>query len=367
MVQKSQPGYIIVLTMLIISTAMFLITYIVNRGYYAIPAATVAVSREKAKMLALSGIQVALSRLAGKPIDKKQAATPQPGQQPSQIDKSTKYFLEQVLPHLNRFQTFTLTEQRDGIDGIISIVISSEAGKINPNNFYDFKKKEFKGAKEKDGGLKKQLETILNGVGQQAAMPNMVAALEKFYKQRGEPLQEVTELLTIPEFQVFQDKLYYEPLTKAQPVPSSAQQQVQKVPVYLTDIFTVYNDQAHVDPWLFSNSIAAGLGLKTAIPNDTQQRRELIKTLEKNFKPYAAWSKDWDKLMNQWLGKPFAALPKGIEPLLSTTFAPQYFSVLSIGTYRKVSIRVFAIVEVVKKEYKEKTASEVTVKKLYWL
>lgn len=353
--------------MLIISAAMLIITYIVNRGFYAIPVATVAISQEKAKMLTLSGIQIGMSKLAGKPFDKKQEkpTAPQVGQQQSQIDKGTKYFLEEVLPYVNRAQTFNLKEQTDGIDGTITIIITSEEGKINPNNFYDFKKNEFKGAKEKDGGLKKQLETLLAGVQKQSGISNMVAALDKFYKQEGQPIQEVTELLLIPEFQALKDQLYYEPSSKKEAVGSG--QSLQKIPVYLTDIFTMYNDQTHIDPWLLSNSIAVGLGLKSAVPGDVQQRKELIKNLEKNFKPFAAWAQDWDKSMNQWYGKPFASLPKGVEPLLSTTFAPHYFSVLSIGTYKKVSMRALAIIERIKKEYKEKTAFEVTVKKLYWL
>ncbi len=364
----NKPGYIIVLTMLIISAAMLLITYMVNRGYYAVPEFTIAISRQKAKMLALSGVQIAAARLAGKPVDKKKAPdAAQPGQEKqSPLDKRTVYFLEEVLPYLNRMQTFNLKEASDGIDGTIEIIITSEEGKINPNNFYDFKKKEFKGAKDKDGGLKKQLETLLAGIVKQSGTGNIVAALDKFYKAEGQPIQEVTELLYIPEFEVFKDQLYFEPSRSKKEVAAPQAPQA-KMPVYLTDIFTVYNDQTHVDPWLLSNSLAAALGLKTTQAGDVQGRKELIKALEKNFKPYASWAQDWDKGINQWQGKPFAALPKGIEPLLSTTFEPRYFSVLSIGIYRKVEVRVLAILERVPKDGKEKMGVEVVVKKLYLL
>jgi len=76
------------------------------------------INQEQAKLLATSGITIALSGLTEKTL----------------------------LPHLNRWQTFHLTKDIDGVDGTIYICISSEDGKLNINKAFDFDKNEIKQA-----------------------------------------------------------------------------------------------------------------------------------------------------------------------------------------------------------------------------
>ena len=49
------------------------------------------------------------------------------------------------MPTLNRWQTFELTEEIDGLDGEIKLCITCEDGKLDLNQWYDFNKKKFIG------------------------------------------------------------------------------------------------------------------------------------------------------------------------------------------------------------------------------
>src|ERR1700722_16640192 len=127
-IQSQSSGYILLLTLMMISLCVVLVTYIFNKGAVEVPFSYAMIKREKAKQLALSGIQMAMSQL-GKPIEIKQEkpTAAQPGQPPAQQassqDKALKQYIERVVPTLNRWQIFNLQEKTDNVDGQIKIAI----------------------------------------------------------------------------------------------------------------------------------------------------------------------------------------------------------------------------------------------------
>ncbi len=80
MKNNHQSGFVIPLTLMLIAVAMVLITSIYQKGSIFVPFISTMMQREQAKMLALSGVQVAMSQLAtaseAKDEKKKDTETP---------------------------------------------------------------------------------------------------------------------------------------------------------------------------------------------------------------------------------------------------------------------------------------------------
>lgn len=375
---------------MILSLCVVLVTYIFNKGAVAVPYNYAMAKREQAKLLALSGIQVAISQLA-KPIiikQKPKSTTPTPPNvpnqpaEPSAQEQATNQYIERLVPSINRWQTFNLTENKDGVDGQIKISISSEDGKININEWYDFDKHEFKSfslsatpppapqtqpgqstqqnAQQTKPGEKKEevVKLVLVSVFKDAGQ-DLMSEFEKFLKERQYRLDDVTELLQVKGFESYKHRLFYEPPTK--------EGQKGERPMYLSDIFTVWSGKMTLDPWLLSDSVAGMLGLKRVELGDTEKRKKLVSQAIKEFKPTADAKENWKKVFEPLYGKDFSSLPKGIEFILHMKFAPSLFSVLSYGKVGDVTQKLLAILES-KQEFKEDTLSFiVTIKKVIWL
>lgn len=353
----ARSGYIILLTLLIISLAVVLVTYLFVRGTIFVPYADVMIKREKARSLALSGIQLACGQLSVMPEKKEEANEPsspagstQNKEKKSPEENEAQYFLTYILPLMNKWQTFDLKKERDGVTGSIKIALVSEEGKIDVNAIYDFRKHAFVTGKKDwkkflQDGVFKQLQTILGKTG-------LFEAFEKFLKARQDKLNDVTELLLIPEFAVFKNMLYYEPL---------AQFNEKQQRLFLTDLFTIKGKDT-LEPWLLSPSIQTVLGIPAK-----ELTKETIANALKQFKKTATWTQDWDKLLKPLYAKELQSLPKGIDSMLSSTFDPRVFSVLSYGSVGNVTQRVYALVERTKQAIKGKTFYDIKIRRIYWL
>jgi len=322
--KNNQPGFIMVLVLFILSIAVALSVRLFNTGMVHSFFIKTATDREKAQWLAQGGVQLALSTLA--------LNTSATGQQDPAAQE--KALLEAILPAINRLQTFELKEAVEGIDATVGFCITCEEGKLNLNNLYDFKEKKFKfGGQEQDA---KKLMSALASLKLFAGDVDLMTALEKWFKERGRPLDDVTELYSIKEFATaFKEHTFYVPPSKGD----------EKRPVYLEDLFTVDTKTNRLQPWLLSDSWCAVFGLRRAGAADAKAREGEVKTWLKEFKTMAQWSTDWDKILKPVYGKDFAALPKDSEPLLSTQFGAQTFSVIGYGTVGVVTKRVCAVVQ----------------------
>src|SRR5277367_4108140 len=70
-----RDGYIMIFALLVVAAATVVVTYVGHRGSFYIPFSHMIVAREKAKGIALGGVQVAIAQLAKmvKTDDKKEA------------------------------------------------------------------------------------------------------------------------------------------------------------------------------------------------------------------------------------------------------------------------------------------------------
>src|SRR5579871_261793 len=133
MKHRQQSGYILMLTLMMLALMTFVATYLISKTTGYAPAMRMFVDRQKATMLALGGIQVALSQLAVYPQSKE-------GEQAKSASKDQEAvtLLKKIMPSLNRWQSFTLKKERDGVTGTLQLCITCEQGKLDINKLYDF-------------------------------------------------------------------------------------------------------------------------------------------------------------------------------------------------------------------------------------
>ena len=358
-ISHTQEGFAIVLTLLVISLALFLVTYIAMRGMNFGPYAQLVSSREQAKELVLSGIDIATAQLVARPQPSEKKQQPQESEQSGKQQTDEQFLLQTLLPGLNRWNVFNLKEGEEGIDAVLEVSITSEEGKINLNEIYDFDKHDFIASSKTGANWTTIMQEVLQRVEKHAGAKDLFKSLSAFLKKQPHKLNDITQLLTIPEFSVFKTSLFYEPPT--------AEEKQKKRPLYLTDIFTTNSSSSTIQPWLLSDSLAAILELPRAQAGDKKARLEKVQAWIKEFKPTAAWKDDWNKLLKPVYQKELQSLLKGIESMLSPSFEPIFFSVLCQARVGRVTQRMCVILERIRTTENNEVVYTTAVRKLYWL
>lgn len=351
--QCASHGFVLVTTLLILSLAVVLISFLINRSTVFFPLARITIDREKAKELALGGLQLALSQIAYADVvetENKQGAK-SPDTEKTEANNTlnqSKQMLKTLIPVLNKWQTIKLDATKDGIDGHIKICITSEDGKINLNELYDFQKHQFVGQDKEREELKKLLQELFSNI-KKSGSQDMFQALETFLKERDDKLRDVTELLALKPFAIFKNDLFYNP-----------DAQHSQTTLYLHDIFTLWSGKRTIDPWLLSTSVCSLLNL-------SDLKGSSYADAIKNFKGSYSWPTDWNNTFSKLYKKDFNSLPKGITRLLHVNFGPDVFSVLSYATVGQVTHRIYAIIERDTLSREAKEPAKVTIKKFYWI
>jgi hypothetical protein len=366
--RSTRGGYIMIFTLLVIAISMVIVAYIGQRGSIHGPFMRTAIDREKAKILALSGVQVAIAQLSQKTDQKEKKAEPQQkeeaGKSSATQSNDAKNLLQTLLLVINRWQDFDLVESVDGVDGRISLCLMCEEGKINLNRVYNFKKEMFRGDKEK--GWKTIMPELFKSIEKitKDSDGSLFTAFEKMCKERRSKFNDATEMITKKEFNYFKQLLFYEPLI----VVSAEKKDKKPQTIYLTDIFTVWSSSGKIEPWLFSHSLQTIFGFDSAAQEgDAKKRKEMVDGWLKNFKQKANWQQDWKTMLQPMYGKELRTLPKNIDSMLSATCDPHFFSVRVHGKVGEVTQRLYAILERTKRSGSADSVYDIAVKKLYWL
>jgi len=352
---NARDGYIMIFTLIIVGIAMVVVTYVGHRGSFYLPFSNMILAREKAKMVTLGGVQVAIAQLsqpAKKQEEQKGQAAPEA--EAKQSNPEERDFLLRILPTLNRWQQFDLKEDIDGVDGQIKVCLMCEEGKINLNRIIDFKKSSFKGSEQT--GWKVIMQELCKSIEKITKGGDLFPAFEKIVKEANVNFNDATELISRKEFSHFKDILFYQPPT-----------QKNQDTMYLMDIFTVWSSSDKLEPWLFSDSINGLLGLPRVELDDIKKRKEQSENWIKNFKVRSSWQQDWKTILMPVYGKELRTLPKNIDSMLSTNFAPRFFSVLVHGKVDEVTQCAYAILERNKRSQGDSIEYDVAIKKLYWL
>lgn len=353
---SAQKGYILPLTFSIVSGLVVLMTYIFARGSFFISYGGVARNTNKATYLAYGGLEIARAQLASAHVatqevaqsdDKKPAPKPDP----------LKQFMLATLPTLNRFVEYPLVKALDGIDGKIRVCVMAEEGKLDINAIYDYTKRTFTLLKETPEKSKMLMEQISKRIEEITGAKNIYKGLEKFLGDRTYPLLDVTELLAIPEFKVFAQRVYYKPSTEKD----------QKPTMYLTDLFTIDSKKKTVSPWLFSESVRLALGMNPQNDKPTQERAKKVTEWLKNAKSDTITSTNWKQIIHNLYDIKEEEVSKDFFVLYDASSEPRIFSVLVEGIVGTITVRLYAIVERVKAGDKNSSDYDVKIRKLYWI
>ena len=299
---------------------------------------TTMINREKAEIIALSGINVAMALLQEPFIKdpKKQTGT--------EKNSSLKEQLASLLPLLNQWRTFPLSYDLDGVDGNLSICITSEEGKIPLNQVYDMKSHTIKAPF--DALIKKipvkKIETKKSDKLKllEKKDDNIADALITFFKKRDRPLDEISELFSIDL--LTQLPLWYDPPFPVDEKPNKNRSLNQNIG--LQDIFSLYNKQTQLHPLLLTDALKSLLEVGRVQAISFEKRKENLKPIYEKYQEN--WGQDW---IGNW--KNLQALhPQNSKSLsffkdiFTSKFEPTTFSVLSSGIVQGIEQRVCAII-----------------------
>lgn len=367
-----KPGYILMLTLLIMSIAVALISVVVQQSFSFQRQSRIAADKDRARMLVTSSLALVESQLSLVIPEEKEskdasrapaAGERQTGQQNE--DKKDKLepmqeWLLKAMPLINRWQTVTLSG--DNLDGKIAYYIAAEQGKIPLGLFEvelfqegDQKSKEQEqkdsrqGAQGPAGATQTEKKSPLSFFDELIKKEHGISiqeGLKKFVGTHRRMPEDVTELLRLPSFIKMKERTYVT--------------QDEKKPFFLMDLFSSKKSKG-INPWLLSASIKTLLGIKAA-------KGTADKGLVKKMRGRLRWDKDWDTIVAQLYGKKFDALPKGLGDYLSPEFEANSFSVVSYCTVGSVTLKIYALFERIEPE-EELSPKSVIFKatKLIWL
>lgn len=367
---RKNNGYILVVTLMILSLAMILVSFIINRFTVFAPSIYTMIEREKARSMALSGLEMAMSQLGYADViereegkgdqgakqsqsqqQKQQQTLQQAPQGQQQTLQSKKMFLT-LYQLINSWQAVHLDAITDGIDADIKFYITAEDGKININELYDFEKHTFVGSQKEKDETKKILQEIFSHI-RQTGEGNLFESLQQYLSTRTNRLSDITQLLPVKGFELFKNTIF----TMQDQKGSDKSKKI----VYMTDLFTLWSGKHTVDPWLFSRSLKSLLNLSDT-PN-----KSAVKELVKSFKETYTWPADWNSIFAKIYKKEFANLPKEITALLATQWGPEFFSVTVYATVGQVTQRLYAIVQRSRQDRDAQDPATVIIKKFYWI
>jgi hypothetical protein len=322
-----KPGFILFLLFSILSVCSVIVSLYFMQVVTYRQLMTVLVAKQKTHRLALSGVALAHSVI-----------TPQePNDQTPKEEKAAvakaetntdQTLLKQLAPFFNKQESYKLTQKADGVDATLSIAVQSEQGKLNLNSLYDFEKKKF--LNEGQPNDRKKLCTwLFEKIASITKKPSLFPAFEKHLASRGLDFNDVTELLSIKEFETaFQSNVFLN------------FEASEKENVFLTDIFTVSTEQDTINPWLLSQSWCKILGLK---PKQNMSQEEINKLFSKCAKT-AKWETDWNNSLKDLYQKEYKDLAQEVKTILTTQFEANIFSLLLKANINETSSTIFTIV-----------------------
>jgi hypothetical protein len=331
--RKKSPGYALVLAMLMIGVITMLIAGIVPKVMVFTRLGSVLMDREQARMLALSGMQIAIAQLSDEP-------QPETTKDEKQKESEVYRALKRVQPIINRWQTFTFTQEKEGIDGSCELYIAAEQGKINVNLLYDFGQKKFVKDAKVDGY--KILQLASEKLPQGKELPEIFSTL---FKERGRPLQDVTEIFNDKKLKKKTPAVFLNP----------------KISMALLDLFTVETKKPLVQPLFLSKSLQEVLGLKTQEKFDKNTLDTILEKV-KSAPKTIPWQQNWDTYLAPIYGKQYSTMVPELRAIFDEEFEMPHFSVISYGKFGKVVVKAYAVLQ--KNEGK---SARYCVKKIYWI
>ncbi len=361
-------GYVLALAMGFIAIVSVLVTGLVHRVMVFHRVQYALIEREQARLLALSGVNIALAQLtdvkkadekkkegqqapaAQAPAPKTPAAggaqqpQPQAAKQPQQASMQSQ--LKKLTALLNRWQTFSLKEAGEGIDGTCEIYLTSERGKIDLNSIYDFAQRKFVKRDGFDG--EKICQLVSEKLSSVLKSGNFAEFLSAFLKERGYPLDDLSQLIADKRFEKMRDRLFMTP----------------DGGVALFDVFTLETQQAQIQPWFITAGLGTVLGFQVGKGVDKKIWQKSLEKVPASVSTLK-WQQQWDTLLAPVYGKEYGKLTGEVKSMFAEKFESAPFSVVSYGKFGVFTTKVYAIIE--EKVTEQGKTTGYGIRKLYWL
>ncbi len=321
--KQMRQGYVVILAVMVIAALTTLVMAVLTRALVTSNLQRTLAHREQARLLALSGVEIARAQLS--------EASNRDSKERSQ-EADSVYFLKKVGAHLGTWQQFDLTAARDGIDGKISVFLASEAGKLNPNLFYDFEKQQLKKQPNVD------VQSFLKKLGEKLGVrqTQLATVMSELFAQRKRPLDAVVQLFTeigtgakerIAQ-QIRGAGFYPQPQGKART---------------LSDVWTTETKVIGLQPWALSSALLEAFGVSVSKRSGTALGEALKKV--KITGNEINWSQQWDSLIKPWWGVSYAQVPEELRKMLASEFETDIFSVVSYGKFGNVTVGAYVILQ----------------------
>ncbi len=355
-----KKGYILFFTMIMLAMGAALITQIFYMGNLYNSYVSITLDRERARQLALGGVSVAMSQLML--LDKKlsppkeEKKDGEKGEEPTR-EENKKKLLEIMLQVQNKWQTFILKHETDGIDAELKVCISCENGKIDCNKFYNYEIHKFISPQGKD------TEKFYKVLGEKLAPllkdKNIAEEVTSFISTQKRPLLTPTEFLKNKKLtQTFDNRIFYTPseLSQEENVDEAAKPHQQ---VYLTDLFTVHGESL-ISLWSISPSLQKAFGLYSDRKMTPSLAKEILKQV--NVAEIKG-PEDLSKALQIIYGGKNSALPIEFLNSLGPKFEPRLFSVLCYAKVGRVGQKLLALLE----KAPMKDGEIIKMIKVYWI
>lgn len=373
--RQHKEGAVLIFALVIMGMVTLLTQQLINSVAVGIQFSHAMIAREQAEMLAMGGVQLGIAQL-GQSVEVPKAKSGQEKQAP---EFSFKAFITHIVPHLNRWQTFDLQENIDGIEGQIKLCIVAEEGKLPYKRLFD----------EPARDLSTQGKELFKNFGQKKVVSKggLVAALATFFKRRTHRLQDVTGLALIAD--KLKVPLFYAPQERQrgyrnaaigsrhaglEPVygsrlggrddvrahHSSGEEQIK--PIALQDLFTLWPQTQQANPLVLSDAACAVLGLRRPQEGDAKKRADRYKQLAEGYDKVKGLQGDemWKTFAALYDTKP--KLSKELMGMFSPAIEPRFYSVLCYATVAGVMQRLLAIIERVPTQEAQPPADKKNVK-----
>ncbi len=360
MIRKAQHGYILLLTTFIIATCLLLISIVVSRVATYKQLTRSYTEKEIARLIARSGIDIAMSQLTIFIQDKqeeKQATkkdVTQPNDQSKQEEtekKDQESAADFILKNLNKWQTFDLEDKYEGLEATCEVYITSEQGKINLNNLYDFKEKKFRQLGTLDGKkvlefLTERLKPIFDAEQKKVDLANLI---EQAFQKNNGPLEDISQLAQGNNGIVIYNRLF----------PSK--EESDKITFF--ELFTTSQAKG-IHPLVLTPSITLIAGFKK--PGKDSKEKPTNEQIDNIInKQINDWKAEWDNVLSKIYGQNYDSIPETIKSLFANKFEPNLFFVVSYGKVGSVTEKVAALIE--KNQTGTNKNEPFIIRKLYWL
>lgn len=323
-----KKGYVLPLAVMIIAIMVTLTTRLFDRSRVQIAYGKYVVDRVQASEMALNGIVIAQRLIAQSyepPKDEKASAN------------SDQQIYSQLLPLLGTWKKYTINEHRGSVAGSVNICITCEDGKINLNKLFDWEKKQWRSIPDNKTGYEPLIQKIGGQIAQFAHLKkSLFSNLTDFFKKRGYPLNDITDILSQSDIGNWSEYIFFEPLD------ISNKKTDPNRPIYLNDIFTVWTSHTGANPWVLSDGMRALIGAHRidAHKFDTAA----IKKVSKNFKKTITLKTDWDNTVKPLYGISYGPKIASMAPFIDSDYSISAFCVLSYATVGRCTQRLCAII-----------------------